>query len=775
MIQEGSVQVGMPLLWVSLAFLAGLGFQTLTDLDWLLWIFPTAFCLILVILDPLLRRKIRFFERIRNKIPLPAGLILLFFALGGLRLSTNHLSTWQPDHLAWYNDKGRYVMTVWISAAPDRREDMTLYQVSVLEIMNTDRLSSSTKISGIAQVRMSADAAWQYGDLLQFTAWPLTPFESRDFSYRDYLAVYNIHTMVYYPQHVIQLGVNYGSRMRAWLIRFREKAWETIFEIYPQPESGLLAGILLGIDSDLPSSLAQAYRDTGVAHIIAISGFNMAVLAGFFLWFFARLVGPYWAALISAILLGIYTIFVDGAPSVVRALIMAIMAAGGHLIGRRQVGINALCFTAAVMCLFNPLLLGNVSFQLSFTATLGLVLFAEPMQDWLKARLEKSFSEKLAAKLTGPMSEYFLFTLAAQFATLPVITAQFGRISLSSLLANPLVLPFQPAVLILGGVTTLAGMIHPILGKVCMLFSWPFLKYTNFMVVLLAKIKGGVLTIHPAFTIWILIVSLFFLLTFLLRHRLTQFFHSSRFVWIVLTLLFSCFAVWSIYLHSPDGNLHLHLVRCGESATIYLQTPGGKTVLIDPKGNVNELTSQLESTLSPWDFHLDTVLLTDPKSDADLTKLSERIKMGQILLSPSVYQLENEEEPVTIPDGIAIEKLVSRQHLEVEPGLILTLLSENGQDTALLLEFGGQRILIPDGVDYALIHSETPDVLVGLTALVLTPEDVRYIPPRVWTNLAPRVILWNGVSLSPFTGSFGTDVDAAVSLVLDGTNAWIER
>ncbi|PKN89736.1 MAG: hypothetical protein CVU45_06140, partial [Chloroflexi bacterium HGW-Chloroflexi-7] len=140
----------------------------------------------------------------------------------------------------------------------------------------------------------------------------------------------------------------------------------------------------------------------------------------------------------SAILLGFYASMVDSSESVTRALIMAVLAMGGHLIGRRQAGLNALLFTAAVMCLLQPLLLKDASFQLSFAASFGLVVFAQPMQDWLNGLLEKRVSEKAATKWTKPLSEYFLFTLAAQLATLPFIAANFGRISISALLANPL-------------------------------------------------------------------------------------------------------------------------------------------------------------------------------------------------------------------------------------------------------------------------------------------------------------------------------------------------
>ena len=134
--------------------------------------------------------------------------------------------------------------------------------------------------------------------------------------------------------------------------------------------------------------------------------------------------------------------------------IMASTAAVGHLIGRRQSGLHALMLTAAVMCLFNPNLPWDVSFQLSFMATLGLVLFAQPMQESLRSMMEKRLGDEKAARISSPISEYFLFTLAAQFTTLPVIAIQFKRISLVVTARQSPHSPCPANLLVMGMVTT---------------------------------------------------------------------------------------------------------------------------------------------------------------------------------------------------------------------------------------------------------------------------------------------------------------------------------
>jgi len=761
----------MPLLWGSCAFLCGLLLEIRLDIGWQAWLIMAGVFLLLSLFDRPLTRRFLFWSRLHSRLPFSLGILLLFFSLGGLRFWAAGHPLWQVDDLAWYNDKGEYLLTGWVSAAPDRREGMTVYQISAIEIEDSadpDWAHAARRVSGLAQVRMSADSGWQYGDLLQFNARLVTPSSSADFSYRDYLAQERVYSVVYHPQGVKRVGTGYGNAFRRGLIDLREKARASIFAVFPQPEAGLLEGILLGVDNDLPESLAQAYRDTGTAHVIAISGFNMSVLAGLFLFLFVRAGGPYWAALISAVLLLTYTLFVDASPSVLRALIMAVMAAGGHLIGRRQSGMNALFFTAAAICLFNPLLIRDAGFQLSFAATFGLVAFAQPLQDGLQNWLEGHLSERAALKLTKPVSEYFLFTLAAQAATLPVIALHFGRVSLSSLLANPLVLPAQPPILVLGGVTTLAGMLSPLAGKVLMLFTWPFVRYSNWMVALLARIKGGVLILHPAFAGGFLAVFLCFLLLFFTRKKLMKFFRSATFAWIVFALICACVTVFSIYLHKPDGLLHLRLVRCGEQGSLIVQTPGGQNWLIDPQGSVDELTTKLEGDLSPWNFHLDAVLLTSRHASGTLEQLAGDIAINRVLLAPSSYRPEFDAANLSLPEGIETEKLLPADTVEVEPGVFITLLAESEDGTALLLQYGALRVLIPNSVDYAEIKATAPEAMSGLSALVLDERDTSYIPPRVWRQLEPQGILWKDVSLSPFEESVGLDTHPQLELTSDG-------
>ncbi len=149
----------------------------------------------------------------------------------------------------------------------------------------------------------------------------------------------------------------------------------------------------------------------------------------------------------------------------VRAALMGGLSLFARTVGRRQDGLNSLGLVAAVMALSNPLILWDAGFQLSFTATLGLILYADPLSEAFTRIASRRLPPETALRLAGPAGEYFLYTLAAQLLSLPVTMYHFKSFSLVAWIANPVVLPVQPPVMVLGGLAVVAGMLFLPLGS----------------------------------------------------------------------------------------------------------------------------------------------------------------------------------------------------------------------------------------------------------------------------------------------------------------------
>jgi len=757
----------MPLFLTSVAFIAGLCLARALSLP--VWVWASA---ALAAALTLLFRKKAWFKHISGRIKavlfVSPFLLLVFFFLGGLRYTISE-PAWTPTDLPWYNDRGTYELVAVVDESPDIRESYTNLHVAVREIYDPASMTF-TKVSGAALLRLQGSRDYQLGDLLRMSAAPKTPSSSGSFSYREYLEHQGIYSVIYYPTSVQVLETGQVGKFDLWLEQARHFAAKTIYELYPQPESGLLEGILLGNDNNLPLSTANAYRDTGTAHIIAISGFNMAILAALFSALFTKLTNRYWSLPLTALVLTVYALFVGASPSVVRAAIMAIIAFGGRLVGRKGSSLNALGLTAGIMCLINPHLPWDVSFQLSFMATLGLVLFASPLQEWLKNLLTHRVSEEAASRFSGPVSEYFLFTLAAQVTTLPVILLQFSQLSLTSLLANPLVLPVQPALLVGSMAATLVGMVWLPLGRPLATITWTLSAYTNGIVSLIDRIHGGSMILSPQSVVFASILLVVLLFLFIFRKRLPKWFNQKHWGWLVLFLAALAFLLITSVLRSPDGNLHVKLIRTGDETTVYIKSPTGKNLLIDPASQSNSLAAEVSPSLPLWRFHLDEVVATQLTSAKAISGLNERLPIQRALLLPTAYLISQEDSPALIPTSIEIQKLTEGETIQIEPGLSLLPVASDLDHTALLIRHGKIKILIPGGVDPSLLMAQKGGLLAQLDLLILTDADLENLPADMWQNLGAKTILWNSASISPDLSWQGLDEYSSIEIICDGSD-----
>lgn len=230
-----------------------------------------------------------------------------------------------------------------------------------------------------------------------------------------------------------------------WFKRFRLNLNNTIRKNLPEPQSQLLSGILLGIKSDLGKDFKQDLVNTGTLHVVVVSGYNIALVAGLALSL-RSLIGRKKASLLAAILVIIYTFLVGISAPTLRATLMALLTIAAAVLGRATIAIYLLCLTGYLMLFFNPANLADISFQLTFLATLGLVLFTKPISGVLK-KITKSIREPLAT------------TLAAQSLVTPLIFFYFGTFSLSAPVVNILVLWTIP-------LATLGGFIYLLLSQV---------------------------------------------------------------------------------------------------------------------------------------------------------------------------------------------------------------------------------------------------------------------------------------------------------------------
>jgi competence protein ComEC len=586
----------------------------------------------------------------------------------------------------------------------------------------------------------------------------------------------------------------------AAIYALRQRGVETVYRLFPDPEAALMAGILLGVESGIPQDVQQAFKDTGTAHIIAISGFNFAIVAGLFVGFFGWLLGR-WRGMLAAFLgIALYATLAGASAGVVRAAIMGGLGVFAAQIGRRQYGLNSLVFVAALMALADPHVLWDVGFQLSFMATLGLILYADPLSRWFTGLASRRLALPTAQRLAGPAGEYFLFTLAAQLTTLALILYYFQHFSLVSLAANPLVLPAQPAVMILGGLAALVGMVFQPLGQLIAYLAWPFIVYTIRLVELFARLPGAAWTLPPL-SPWVVLafyVLLFGLTAFGPRLRgwtAAKWGETGpRLAWIGLAgLALATVVVWRAALAAPDGRLRLTMLDVGGGDALLIQTPGGRNLLVNGGASPNLLSDALGRRLPLGAGKLDYLIVGAASEEqlAALPRLVERFPPGQVLWSGpvageySARQLRQALTDLRVP----IVDAQAGQILELGQGARLHVLAVEPRGAVLLLEWGDFQALLPVGFDFDSMEALMKDRhLTTMTALLLADGGYAPLNPPEWIERwRPQVALLSVAAgdregrpdeetLQAVQGYtlLRTDRNGWIELSTDGEQMWVE-
>jgi competence protein ComEC len=627
----------MPLFWLSLAFLSGILLAANYSLRAAVWLVLGG---VAFLFWAVLRwRASRGTVQPGDHPAAPGGasfylLLLLSLFLGAARYQSVQPEI-TPDFIAWYNDQEpEFIVEGILVQPPDERDGYTNLRLETKEIRSVDNLLF-TPVQGLLLARVQPGGDWHYGDRVHLQGYLQTLPVNEEFSYRDYLARQGIYAYMVQARASLLLR-GQGSPILAALYGFKERALAMVYRLYPDPEASLLAGILLGVESGIPGPVQDAFKDTGTSHIIAISGFNIAIISGLFTFLFLRLLGSrrrFLAAGLSAAVVALYTLLVGADAAVVRAAIMGGLSLFARQVGRRQDGMNSLAFVAAAMAVFNPYLPWDVGFQLSFMATLGLVLYAEPFsQAFLNFAARRLPLEK-AKRLAGPVGEYFLFTLAAQIMTLPITIYHFQRFSLTSFLANPVILPAQPPVMILGGLAVLLGLVFVPLGQLAAYLAWPFVGFTIRAVEWIAAIPGGVINLGDVSLVWILLFYAILLFWTFGGERFKGLGAYTKPSAVIAGLGLVGVVVWQTALLAPDGRLHLVVMDVGSGDALLIQAPGGERLLVNGGPSPSALSDALGRRLPITQRSLDYLIVASPGDNqlAALPRVIERFPVKNVL------------------------------------------------------------------------------------------------------------------------------------------------
>ncbi|MDD5084157.1 MAG: ComEC/Rec2 family competence protein [Candidatus Moranbacteria bacterium] len=290
-----------------------------------------------------------------------------------------------------------------------------------------------------------------------------------DFDYRMYLAMKGIGYTCYPKEWHVENDEG-GNALVRWVLGLRSLMEEKLDAYVAYPESGLGKGLLFGGNGYLTKETQTAFSRTGMSHIVAVSGANVVIVSQS-LFLLAILCGLWrrqalWAAGLGVVF---FVVMVGASASALRAGLMGGLVLLSGYSGRVSDGLRLWSLALALMLCFNPLLLRyDLGFQLSFMATLGILL-CMPL------------FEKIAARKNVPalamLQEIFWMTMSAEMFVLPIILYNFHALPSLSLLANLLVLPAIPVAMLFGFLASVFGFFLAPLAKLFGLLDYLVLHY----------------------------------------------------------------------------------------------------------------------------------------------------------------------------------------------------------------------------------------------------------------------------------------------------------
>ncbi len=666
----------MPFFWLGLAAIAGSLLSEWLKIGWVAWLAGGGVSLVLLFVLP--------HQKPLRKVP---GMMLMMVCCLTGMLYQFSLPANTPSDIRSYIGEGIVSFNGIVSEPPKASGSSVRYVILAEKLEKTG--SKTQTVNGKVMLSLPLGYDFKYGDRLEVVGELIAPPAGSGGSWRDYLEHRGIYTYSQFGR-VMLLETGGGNPLFRILYGLRDKGARVIDQVFPAPENALLRGILLGDESQISPLAREAYSITGTSHIIAISGFNMAVLAGIVAHGFTRRFGVQKGSLLTIVVLLLYTILVGAEASVMRAAFMGAFTVIGSSIARRGNSLNNLGISVLLMMLINPHLPWDVGFQLSAMATLGLALLMPPLRArltlWMNARFGEEFSERFSTWV----GDYLLVTLVAQLSVLPLLLYHFKSFSWVFLIANPLILPVQPLVMILGLLAMTVGLISLPLGVVLAWIAWPFAAYTNRMVFWLASSFPHRLQIPSLDFAWVVLAYLL-LAIFVLGLPWRQWLGLLKKPAFILTALGSLsLALWASVAALPDGRLQLTIFGRSEVPMLLVRNPAGQYILVNGESEPAILSEQIESLLPPFARKIEVVIIPDCRQDqlSGLFGLTRQVKVGQVLwgCDPEERQISKRLWSSFAAEEIAQTRLTGGESLHFQPGSLRFQMG-NERLQALVLEF----------------------------------------------------------------------------------------
>ncbi|MBN2098897.1 MAG: DNA internalization-related competence protein ComEC/Rec2 [Dehalococcoidia bacterium] len=572
----------------------------------------------------------------RRKVALLWGGLCLVTLLGGL--AWYHFAVNEPS----LGDSGGRIVVLEGEVVQDPRygDGGSWFSFSAERLCTGD---SREKVSGKVLVYTDVLSSYSQGDVLRVMGRVEPLSEVGNLDYRTFLQRQGFVGTINDPD--IEMV------RRSWLFSLRERLSRSISSALPEPQASLAQGLLLGMRSHMPDEVKSAFTTTGTSHILAVSGFHLAIVGGTILGFSAWLFGRQRPAylVVTLVMVWLYAALTGMQPPIMRAAIMFSLHLVALWLGRPGSALTAVALAGAFMVGLNPKVMWAVSFQLSFMAVLGLILIQPRFQEMGERVIPEGSWVSSALK---PIFVALTVGLAAIVATLPLMVYYFQSLSLVGLPATVVASAFVPGATVLSGITAFIGLLVPKAAWVVGWGAWFFLMGLITTVEWFARLPFALVEVGPvnAAFVWgyylvllsaiagrrlVLRVARLIGLVERVFDRLGQVAYRLPKKRTAGALVVCASMVWVAVSVLPDTKLTVSVLDVGQGDSILIKTPAGQQILIDGGPSPDTVCQQLGKRMPFWDKSLDMLVLTHSDDDhlVGLMGVLRRYKVSHVLES----------------------------------------------------------------------------------------------------------------------------------------------
>ncbi|MCL0074410.1 DNA internalization-related competence protein ComEC/Rec2 [Dehalococcoidia bacterium] len=799
----------MRLVYLSLAWVLGIYLGLRFAFPWSIVLILSGVSLFLIILSH------------RKKTLLWGGFCLILLLGAILRSQSVPIG----DELESY--RGLHELRGVVVADPDVRDFATILRLEVREIKLDGEWES---VSGTARLNAPRFPGWEtsrdfpfyrYGDLLEMKGnleSPRPPDEEGEFDFREYLARQGIHSIISRPREITLVAAGQGSKPVELIYRLRGSMSQALVQALPEPQCSLARAMLLGQRGSLSPEIRQHFSRTGTAHLLAISGVHVSIVAGIALsagvWAFGRRRPTY--LLLALMVVWLYAMLSGMRPSAIRAATMGSLWLYADWIGRPRSAFTALTFAAAIMLAASPLLLRDIGFQLSFAAMGGLVFLTPIFQDWGKKTFGNQEGE--VSSIAGFVIGSCAVSLGAIFATLPLIAYYFGLISLVGLPATFLTLPAIPVIILTSALVGMVGIFAPAVAGILGWVSWLFATYVVEVVELFAAIPFAAVDIEigaPGVAVYygILMATVWLPgnwkrlignISKVASSAMPELVRNIPLRWIIPPLAVVATLIWIAALTVPDDRLHIFILDVGQGDSILIQR-GNRQILIDGGPSAGELIYHLGDKLPFWDRTIELLVLTHPDTDhiTGLVEVLQRYRVGKILTGGQKSDSDIYREWRRLIEERGVERIIAQvgQQITMGQGVQLEVLhpsdtrweERNNASVVLRLTYGNFSLLLTGDIETeAEAYLLARDVKLRSTVLKVAHQgSIASTSPRFLAEVKPMFAAISVGADNPF-GHPGDEVierlqevvgeerlyltseDGTIAFITDGVKLWVK-